>query len=408
MFANSGVIRRASVVIAAVGASVLAIAAPASAATLDVAPNVVITGGNTGINFLWAVDLGLDGRIWGINHSGTVNMWSQTATGNAAPDRSLNLRGTNGSQHNQYGLAHDGAGNVYTIDYNNNVVEKFNEATITGAANGSTVSADIDATVVNPLDVVAYGNYVFVTSVSSNTVEVFETSNLGAFASVSISAPNSGGTLANIRAIEIRGGEAYISTWNGDNSQIWVVAVADIIASGQTGGAPSAAITASRIINGASAGIAYPASLAVACDGSLFASNYGDTITGQSVVHHAAGATGNATPLTLWQGVNTGFDHPLGIAVTDGGRTWVANTVSLVAYDNSLTCSSSYPLPNVAASNQSGGNNSGGAGASSQSGSVTSLSNTGRDAAGTALALVIGAILLSAGVALRYARRSIQ
>lgn len=406
MFANSGVIRRASVAIAAVGASVLAIAAPASAATLDVAPDVVVSGSNTGINFLWAVDLGPDGRIWGINHGGTVNMWSQNATGNAAPERSLNLRSTGGQQHNQYGLSHDSAGNVYTIDYNNNVVEKFNASTITNAADGSNVSADINASVTNPLDVVAYGDHVFVTSVSSNTVEVFRTSDLAVVTAVTIDAPNGGGTLANIRAIDIRGGEAYISTWNGDNSQIWVVSVASILATAR-GVSISVPVVASSILSGSSAGIAHPAALAVACDGSLFASNYGDVITGQSVVHHAAGATGNATPLTLWQGVNTGFDHPLGVTVTDGGRVWVANTTSLVAYDISLTCSSAYPLPNVASSNQSGGSNSGGAGASSQSGSVTSLSNTGRDTGGTALALVIGALLLGAGVALRYARRSV-
>ena len=94
-----------------------------------------------------------------------------------------------------------------------------------------------------------------------------------------------------------------------------------IFAPGDTGNA-----TPTATIFGKSTGLNGPCRLARDKAGNLYVSNFpAFTGTGGTITVYAAGATGNATPMSTIAGGNTGLNVPCGLAVDASGRLYVAN-----------------------------------------------------------------------------------
>ena len=110
----------------------------AAGAMGNIPPTVTIAGSNTGLNHPWGIALDGAGQLYVTNgNDSTINVYAAGATGNATP--MATIAGNNTGLAGPYGIALDAAGRVYVANIDNN--------TITVYAAGATGNATPTATI---------------------------------------------------------------------------------------------------------------------------------------------------------------------------------------------------------------------------------------------------------------------
>jgi sugar lactone lactonase YvrE len=265
--------------------TVLKFALP-TAATVDVAPTLNITGSNTGLIDPHRTALDASGNIYVTDYdNNSVSVFAATATGNIAP--TVTISGVNTGLNGPNGIAIDSKGNIYVA---NSFGGSSNVGSITVFAAGATGNATPTATITG-----------------SNT---------------GLSSPNG-------LALDSKGNIYVVNESGSNNGTVTEYAASP---TGTINVAPT------TTISGASTGLNDPHALALDSTGNIYVVNGngsfigGGTGSGNSVTVYSVGATGNATPTATISGTNTMFNDPNGIAVDAKGNIYVGNHTSVEVY----------------------------------------------------------------------------
>src|SRR6266571_2890268 len=227
------------------GSSITVYAAGASG---NATPTATIAGGNTGLSLPFGVALDGAGNIYVANSGGnitvdgSITVYAAGASGNATP--TATIAGGNTGLSIPQGIALDGTGNIYVANINNNSITVY----AAGASGNATPTATI-----------AGGN-------------------TGLSFPVGIALDGAG----NI----------YVTNFRGNSITVY--------AAGASGNA-----TPTATIAGGNTGLGSPAGIALDGAGNIYVANSGGSIT-----VYAAGASGNATPTATIAGSNTGLTNP--------------------------------------------------------------------------------------------------
>ena len=196
-------------------------------------------------------------------NSNLVTVYATGATGDVVP--AVAIEGSNTGLNVPRGIARDAAGNLYVANYGSNAITVF----APGASGNAT-----------PIRTIAGAS-----------------------------------TLLNgLEGIAVDGaGSLYVADQTGSRILVF-------------GAGADGNVAPIRTIAGSCTGLHRPMGLALDGTGNLYAANLGaDTPGTNSVTVYAAGASGNATPVSIIAGGNTRLYNPLGIALDAGGSIYVSN-----------------------------------------------------------------------------------
>jgi len=274
----------------------------ATSAGVSATATVTVTGGVAGK------------PLYVVNSQGnSVTVYAAGASGNATP--TATIVGGNTGLNFPYGIALDGAGNIYVT--NADGVGPDGTTGIRVYAAGASGNATPMATIpdfASPLGIAldAAGN-IYVADQGDQTIKVYAA---GAGNATPTATINYGPTPWGI-ALD-GAGKIYVT-----NPALYSITV---YAAGASGNA-----TPTATIAGGNTGLNSPQGIAVDGAGNMYVANTGNN----SITVYAAGASGNATPIATIAGGNTGLQFPSGIALDGAGNIYVANEV--VDFGGSIT-----------------------------------------------------------------------
>jgi hypothetical protein len=234
----------------------------AAGASGNATPTATIAGGNTGLDFPYGVAHDGAGNIYATNSgssglgSSSITVYAAGANGDAAPIATI--RGSNTGLNYPLGIALDGAGNIYVANFGASNILIF----AAGASGNATPTAAI---------------------------------------------PIAGGNTAVGIAVD-GAGNIYVTNFGGNSITVY--------AAGASGNATQ--------IVGNNTGLSDPYGIALDGAGNIYVANPGNL----SITVYAAGASGNATPIATIAGDMTGLNIPYGIALDGAGNIYVANPFS--------------------------------------------------------------------------------
>ncbi|MGD0290937.1 MAG: NHL repeat-containing protein [Candidatus Binataceae bacterium] len=275
------------------------------------------------------------GRIYISNSdSNTVTVYAATANGNVPPIAVIG--GSNTRLANPIGIALDTSGKIYVLnsaEYPKGNITVYaplgigtgilNEAPIATIAGPKTM---LDDSAGIALD--AHGEIYIANQLGGHAVRG-QRSDRGM---ITIYAAGSDGNVAPIVTISgaatglsfpigialDANGNIYVANSETANTKSYLPSVT-VYAAGSTGNAPPIAIIA-----GANTGLSYPQGLAVDSSGNLYAEGYVSGV-GYSVNVYAAGSDGNVSPIARIAGADTGLTGFTGIVVDSSGHLYVSN-----------------------------------------------------------------------------------
>jgi len=271
----------------------------AAGASGNATPTATIAGGNTGLTGTFGIALDGAGNIYvanaGVPYSITV--YAAGASGNATP--TATIAGGNTGLNFPFGIALDGAGNIYVTNQVSNSITVY----AAGASGNATPTATIaggNTGLNSPAGIALDGaGNIYVTNVSLISPYSITVYAAGASGNATPTATIAGGnTGLNVPfGIALDGaGNIYVAN-NGANNII-------VFAAGASGDA-----TPTATIAGGNTGLTGPFGIALDGAGNLYVTNHGS----DSVTVYAAGASGNATPTATIAGSNTGLNSPTAI-----------------------------------------------------------------------------------------------
>jgi len=228
----------------------------------DVAPSVTIAGASTGLDQPLGIVRDATGRLYVTTFNPrSVRVFAAGGNGNVAPIRVIT--GTNTHLGQAIGLALDATGRLYVSNGGDTIT--IYAAGATGNVAPVAMIAGSNARLSGPYGIAfdATGR-LYVANALTNRLTIY--------------AQNASGNMAPVDTI----------------------------------------VGASTQLNG-------PAGLAFDAGGRLFVSNANGTSPNQRITVYSAGASGNATPIAIIMGANTGLDSPVGIVVDPSGKLYVAS-----------------------------------------------------------------------------------
>ena len=237
--------------------------------------------------------------------------------GNAAPNR--NIVGGNTQLVSPIGLALDNAGNIYV----NETDGGSTVAVFSSAANGNVAPATTFTTTFNVVGsegiaVNSSGN-VYVSSYLSQLIDVFPAAPSG---NVTPTAVISGANtlLSDPVGMTLSPTNLYVTDYAGNAVYIYA-------ANANGNVAPTATIS------GGNTQLNHPGEVVLDYTGRIIVANTGTTCCSSGfVLVFASGASGNATPVAVISGANTGLMDPSGVAVDTSGNIWVSDAAANAIY----------------------------------------------------------------------------
>jgi len=241
------------------GNNILVFAAGASG---NATPMATIAGGNTGLDFPYGVAHDGAGNIYATNSgssgvgSSSITVYAAGANGDAAPIATI--RGSNTGLNFPLGIALDGAGDIYVANF--------------GASN----------------------ILIFAAGASGNVTPI---------ATIAVASP------CTTYGVALDGaGNLYVTNFGCNNVLIFAAGSGN-----------------ATLIAGGNTGLTDPAGIALDGAGKIYVANPGNL----SITVYAAGASGDATPIATIRGSNTGLTGgPYGIALDGAGNIYVANPLN--------------------------------------------------------------------------------
>jgi hypothetical protein len=215
----------------------------AAGASGNATPTATIAGGNTGLNGPFGIALDGAGNIYVANGGNAITVYAAGASGNAPP--MATIAGSNTGLNFPFGIALDGAGKIYVTNLSANSITVY----AAGASGNATPTATITG------------------------------GNTGLFGPIGIALDGAG----NI----------YVANFSGSTLTVY--------AAGASGNA-----TPTATIAGGNTGLNGPRGIAVDGAGNIYVSNQNGSI----ITVYAAGASGNVTPAATIAGGNTGLNIP--------------------------------------------------------------------------------------------------
>ncbi len=241
-----------------------AVTAYARDANGDVTPSVTIAGASTGMDQPYGVARDATGRLYvtTFNPPG-VRVFAAGVNGNVAPIRVIT--GSNTHLGQAIGLAFDATGRLHVSNGGSDTVTIY-AAGATGNVAPVAMIAGSDTRLSGPFGIAfdATGRF-YVANVLSNRITIY--------------AENASGNMAPVDTI----------------------------------------VGASTQLNG-------PVGLAFDAGGRLYVSNTNGTSPNHRITVYSAGASGDATPIAIIMGANTGLDGPYGMVVDQAGKLYVASS----------------------------------------------------------------------------------
>jgi len=273
----------------------------APGASGNATPTATIAGDNTGLSFPFGVALDGAGNIYVTNSassvggSNSITVYAAGASGNATP--AATIAGGNTGLDFPTGIALDGTGNIYVGNSGGNITV---DGSITVYAAGASGNATPTATIAGgntglsiPQGIALDGaGNIYVANIVSNSITIYAAgANGNATPAASIAGGNTG--LSFPVGIALDGaGNIYVTNFTGNSVTVYAPG-----ASGNT--------TPTATIAGGNTGLGRPAGIALDGAGNVYVANSGGSIT-----VYAAGASGNATPMVTIAGSNTGLTNP--------------------------------------------------------------------------------------------------
>jgi sugar lactone lactonase YvrE len=291
--------------------------ADGTAATFFYPQGIAVNAGGTQI---FVADTG--------NHSiRTINGGSvSTFSGNVGTAGSANGAAGSATFRSPYGVAVDGAGNVYVADAGNNLIRKLSNGTVTtlaGTANvaGSANSANpLLATFNSPSGVaVDRGNNVYVADTGNNAVRLITSGGIVSTFAVGFNGPQG-------VAVDAAGNVYVADTGNNVIDKITATGAVSVLAGspGNSGSSDSSVGTGARFNR--------PNAVAVDAAGNVYVSDFGNseirkiaaTTTAVTTLAGAVGQAGLADGSTS----NARFNQTYGLAVDSSGNIYVTDTLN--------------------------------------------------------------------------------
>jgi sugar lactone lactonase YvrE len=277
----------------------------ATSAGVSATATVSVTGGGAGK------------PLYVVNSGGpSVTVYAAGANGDATP--TATIAGGNTGLLFPYGIALDGAGNIYVTDADGTPGIYVYAAGASGNATPTARIFNFTTGPFSPLGIAldAAGN-IYVADQGDQSIKVYAAGAGNATPTASIAGSNTG--LSGPFGIALDGaGNIYVV--NAGSFSITVYAA------GASGNA-----TPTATIAGGNTGLNSPQGIALDGAGNIYVANTGIN----SITVYAAGANGNATPTATIAGGNTGLQFPSGIALDGAGNIYVANQV--VNFGGSIT-----------------------------------------------------------------------
>jgi len=272
----------------------------AAGASGNATPMATIAGANTGLNVPVGIALDGAGNIYVTNNladQGIITVYAAGASGNATPTATIETGGIPGVT-NLYGIALDGAGNIYVTKPGPN----FSGGSITVYAAGASGNATPVATIAGdntglnfPLGIALDGaGNIYVTNWGTNSITVYAA---GASGNATPTATITSAGLIQPRGIALDGaGNIYVASQFSNSITVY--------AAGASGNA-----TPTATIAGGNTGLFSPVGIALDAAGNIYVTS-ANVNGGNSIMIYAAGASGNATPTATIFGGNTGLGGP--------------------------------------------------------------------------------------------------
>jgi sugar lactone lactonase YvrE len=281
--------------------SILVYAAGASG---NASPTATIAGGNTGLTGTFGIALDGAGNIYVANAGipQSITVYAAGASGNATP--TATIAGGNTGLNFPFGIALDGAGNIYVTNQGSNSITVY----AAGASGNATPTATIaggNTGLNSPAGIALDGaGNIYVTNVSLISPYSITVYAAGASGNATPTATIAGGNTGLSAPWGIaRDGAGNLYVANGGSDSITVYAAG---ASGN--------VTPTATIAGGNTGLNVPFGIALDGAGNIYVTNHGS----DSITVYAAGASGNATPTATIAGGNTGlFNGPTAITFYD-------------------------------------------------------------------------------------------
>jgi hypothetical protein len=280
--------------------------------------------------------------------AGFVDEYNPAASGNVAPQAILS--GGNTGINQPGGLAFDPSGNLYIANINGNSITVYARGAAGGNATPTATIAGSNTGLSGPYAVFATSTKIYVSDETlPGSVRVFpigsngnvtptqvitgSNTSLGNF-NFGVAADSSGkiyvaepfSNLILIFAANANGNARPIGTISGSNTGlsspqgITIDSADNLYAGGATVNvyAPGATgnVAPIQLISGSNTGLNGVQFVAVDSNKNIYASNYGSACgSGCSITVYAAGATGNVAPIVTIAGSNTNITNPYGIAI---------------------------------------------------------------------------------------------
>ena len=258
--------------------------------------------------------------VGGADFTGSITVYSAGASDNASPTNTI--VGANTGLNNPFGIARDGAGNLY-------VANNFGSSSITVYAPGAMGNASPVATIAGPntglnraVGIALSGGKLYVANSVGRSITAYPADASGdASPTATIAGPNTGLTNPQEVALDAAGAVYVVNAF---------VNRILIFAAGATGDVPP-----TDSIVGPNTHLDFPQGIAFDAAGNLYVGNLG-TLSA-SITVYAAGARGNAAPTATIAGASTGLAGPYGVAVDATGKLYVANAFGGGDFSGSIT-----------------------------------------------------------------------
>jgi sugar lactone lactonase YvrE/cell division septation protein DedD len=288
----------------------------------NVAPTATISGSNTGLSGPEGIVLDSSRNIYVADaNAASVFVYSAGSTGNVAP--TANIVGSNTGLSTPYGIGLDSTGAIYVADALAATVfvfprlagltsqPNYPDVTPLGAVSGSKTGLSYPQGIA--LD--SSDNF-YVADNAANSVFVYQAGSKGNIAPIpAISAAMTTG-LSYPQGIALdSSGKIYVTDAGDSEASPLIPASVFVYPAGSNGNtAPTATIS------GSNTGLSYPQGIALDSSRNIYVVD-----ENPSVFVYSAGSTGNVAPTTTISGDATGLDSPVGIALDSSRNIYVAD-----------------------------------------------------------------------------------